>query len=383
MTSSLTRRQLLERGAAGVAVLSLPGIFAGEAFAAAAAGIDPGKLGKSLTVSNWPLYIDVDEKTKRRPTIDQFQKKYGVKVKYVEDINDNAGFFGKIQGALSRGQSTGRDIVVMTDNSRFPSLMIKRGWVEKLDKSVLPNIKNLVPTLQHPAWDPKREYSLPWQSGMTGIAYNAKLTKPITSIEQLLTDKKLHGKVTVLSEMADATGLVMLANGDDPTKVTDASFDRALKTIQKAVKSGQIRQFTGNDYAQLMSNGAVVAAMAWSGDVVQLHADNKNLQFTLPKSGGMIWTDNMLIPKGGNAYGASVFMNFVYDPKIAAQIEDYVNYICPVAGADKALLKTDPEVAKNTLIFPTVAMRKQLRQYDPNALFNADYATKWQKLLGA
>jgi spermidine/putrescine transport system substrate-binding protein len=383
MNGRLTRRDLLERSAAGLAVASLPGFFASEAFAASAAGIDPAKLGKTLTISNWPLYIDVDEKTKKRPTIEQYQRKYKVKVKYIEDINDNATFFGKIQGALSHGQPTGRDIIVMTDGSRFPSLLVKKGWVEKIDYSVAPNLKNLVATQRHPAWDPKREYSMPWQSGMTGIGYNAKLTKPITSIDQLLTDKKLHGKVTLLSEMSDTIGLVMLSNGDDPGKVTDAAFNKALAKVQKAIKSGQVRQFTGNDYASLMSKGDVIAATVWSGDMVQLHADNKNLQFTVPQQGGMIWTDNMLIPKGGNAYGASVFMNFVYDPKIAAQIEDYVNYVCPVSGADKELLKTDPEVAKDTLIFPTKAMRAKLHQIDPNALFNADYLNKWQKLLGA
>ena len=145
----------------------------------------------------------------------------------------------------------------------------------------------------------------------------------------------------------------MLANGDDPGKVTDASFSRALKKVQKAVKSGQVRQFTGNDYSGLLAKGDIIAAVVWSGDMVQLHADNKSLRFELPTAGGIIWTDNMLIPKGGDAYTASVFMNYVYDAKVAAQIEDYVNYVCPVKGADKVLLKTDPAVAKNPLVFPS------------------------------
>jgi spermidine/putrescine transport system substrate-binding protein len=377
MTSTLTRADLLRRAAVGGAALSLPAAWTELASAAGP------KLGKTLTISNWPLYIDINEKTKRRPTIDQFSKKYHVKVNYIEDINDNASFFGKIQAQLARGQSIGRDIIVMTDNSPYPSLLIQKGWVEKLDKSVLPNIKNLQPTLAHPSWDPHRDYSLPWQSGLTGIGYNAKLTKPITSIHQLLTDPKLHGKVTLLTELADTVGLVMLANGDNPSKVTDASFGKALATIQAAVKSGQVRQFTGNDYAGLMANGDVWAATVWSGDMVQLHADNSNLRFELPSSGGMIWTDNMLIPKGGDAVTASVFMNFVYDPKIAAQIEDYVNYICPVVGASAVLEKTDPAVAENTLIFPTKAMLSHVHQFDPKALFNEDYKTQWQKVLGA
>jgi spermidine/putrescine transport system substrate-binding protein len=374
---TLTREQLVRRALAGGVALSVPGLFPALARAA-----DP-KLKKTLVFSNWPLYIDINDKTKRRPTLDQFHKRFGVSVKYIEDINDNASFFGKIQGPLSRGQSTGRDLIVMTDNSGYPALLIQKGWVEKIDKSVTPNIKNLIPAQQHPAWDPKREYSLPWQSGMTGIGYNAKLTKPITSVDQLLTDKKLHGKITLLSEFGDTIGLVMLSNGDDPAKVTDASFSRAIKKIKKAFDSGQIRQFTGNDYSDKLAKGDIIAAFVWSGDMVQLHSDNANLRFNIPTSGGMIWTDNMLIPKGGDAHTASVFMNYVYDPKIAAQIEDYVNYICPVSGADKVLLKTDPEVARDTLIFPTKKMLSQLHAIDPKAVFNRDYRAQWQKVLGA
>jgi spermidine/putrescine transport system substrate-binding protein len=379
MTESLTRQTLLRRALAGGAALSLPGLLPSLARAAA----EEASAGKALVFSNWPLYIDVDEKTKRHPSLDLFTKRTGIKVQYIEDINDNAQFFGKIQGPLSHGKSVGRDIIVMTDNSPYPALLIKKGWVEKLDKSALPNIKNLVPELAHPAWDPKRDYSLPWQSGMTGIAYNAKLTKPITSIDQLLTDKKLKGKVTLLAGFGDTVGLVALANGDDPSKIDDAAFNRVISKIQKAKSSGQLRQFTGNDYAGMLAKGDIVAAVAFSGDVVQLHADNKNLKFQVPTAGAMIWTDNMLIPKGGDAKLASTYMNFYYEPKTAALVEDYVNYICPVAGADKVLLKSDPEVAKNTLIFPTKATRAKLHQIDPNALFNPDYKTKWQHLLGA
>ena len=375
---TLTREQLVRRALAGGVALSVPGLFP-----ALARGASQARLAKTLVFSNWPLYIDVDEKTKKHPSLDLFTKRYGVKVKYIEDINDNDSFFGKIQAQLRRGQSIGRDIIVMTDNSPYPALLIQKGWVEKIDKTVTPNIKNLLPAQQHPAWDPKREYSLPWQSGMTGIGYNAKLTKPITSVDQLLTDKKLHGKVTLLSEFGDTIGLVMLSNGDDPGKVTDASFNRAVKKIDTAFKSGQIRQFTGNDYADKLAKGDIIAAFVWSGDMVQLHSDNANLRFNIPKSGGMIWTDNMLVPKHGDAHTASIFMNFVYDPKIAAQIEDYVNYICPVVGADRVLLKTDPKVAKDTLIFPTKSMLANVRQFDPKALFNADYKVKWQRLLGA
>jgi spermidine/putrescine transport system substrate-binding protein len=380
--NGLSRRQLLLRaGAAGLALSSagLMGTLADRADGAIKAGL----LGDTLTFSNWTLYIDIDEKTKRRPTLDQFTKRYGTKVKYIEDINDNATFFGKISQQLSRGKSTGRDLIVLTDNSPYPSLLIRKGWLEKLDKSVLPNLKNLQPTLRNPAWDPKQEYSLPWQTGMTGIITNTKLSKPVLSVDRLLTDPKLKGKVTLLTEMADSLGLVMLSNGDDPGKVDDASFDRAYKKLEAAKRSGQIRKFTGNDYSGPLAKGDLIACVGWSGDTVQLQSSNKNLRWAIPTDGGMRWTDHMLIPKGGDATTASTFMNFVYDPKIAAQIEAYVNYVCPVVGADKALAKVDPATAKNPLIFPTQTMLSKLHAIDPKALENRDYREKWNKLLGA
>jgi spermidine/putrescine transport system substrate-binding protein len=380
MTEQLDRRELLRRAAAGGTVLAFPGLLAacgGSAKSKSASSSH--KLAKTLHFSNWTLYID--KKGNRHPSLDQFQKKYGVKVDYREDINDNASFFSKIQPALSRGQSTGRDIIVMTDNSRYPSLLIKKGWVEKLDKSAIPNIKNLIPQQQHPNWDHDRDYSLPWQSGMTGIGYNDKLTDPVLSMGELLGNKKLKGKVGLLTEFADTLALVMAANGDDPSKVTDKTFNRAIATIKKAVDSNQVRQFYGNDYSGALAKGDLAATMAWSGDIVQLQADNKNLKWNLPDDGGDIWTDNMLIPKGGNVYTASVYMNFVYEPKIAAEIEDYVNYICPVSGAKQALQKIDPTVANNTLIFPTKKMLDNVHIIDANALNNEKYQTTWQNLI--
>src|SRR5213080_1811613 len=234
MTDQLTRRQLLGRAALGGAALTFPGLLAacGGKASKSSTGTTAHKLAKTLHFSNWTLYID-NKPGNKHPSLDQFQKKYGVHVQYTEDINDNATYFGKIQGPLSRGQSIDRDIIVMTDNSRYPSLLIKKGWVEKLDKSAIPNIKNLQPALQHPNWDPNRDYSLPWQSGLTGIAYNDKLTDPVLTVPDLLENPKLKGKITLLQGVGDTMPLIMAANGDDPTKVTPASWDRAFKRVKK------------------------------------------------------------------------------------------------------------------------------------------------------
>ena len=390
MNRPLTRKQLLERAALGGAALTLPGFLAacggggGETGGGATTQAST-ELADRLRFSNWQLYIDFDEKTKKRPTLDQFTEETGVAVDYFEDINDNASYFGKIQRPLSQGQSIDRDIIVLTDNSRFPSLLITKGWAEKLDKSAIPNISNLQPSLASPSFDPDREYSLPWQSGMTGIATNTKLTggKPVLTIDALLEDPALKGKVTMLTEMADSVAVVMLANGDDPTKVDDASFTKALDRIQKAVDSGQIRQFTGNDYTGPLAKGDLAAALSWSGDVVQLTLDNQNLEWNLPETGGAIWTDNMLIPKGGDVFTASTFMNFVYQPAIAAQIAAYINYVSPVVGAKEEMEKLDPELAANPLVFPDDDTLSKVSIFDSKALSNQDYNERWQALIGS
>jgi spermidine/putrescine transport system substrate-binding protein len=385
VTHRLTRQELLQRAAFGAALASIPGFAAACGGSSSSSGGSGGtqKLASTLRFSNWPLYIDVDEKTKSHPTLDAFTKKTGVKVDYTEDINSNSEYFGKIQGPLSRGQSINRDIIVLTDNERYLALMLDKGWAEPLDKDVLVNITNLVDVQRHPGFDPDRKYTLPWQSGMTGIAYNAKLTKPILSMEQLLTDPNLKGKITVLNDFADTLGLVMLDNGDDPSKVTDAAWKSALDRIKEASDSGHIRQFTGNDYAGPLSKGDLVACVAWSGDIVQLQADNPNLKWNIPAKGGMIWTDNMLIPKGGDAYTASTYMNYVYTPAVAAKMAAGIQYVTPVKGAQQVLAKTDPKLASNPLIFPTEATLSRVHLIDPAALKNQSYNEQWQAVLGA
>ncbi len=239
MTDRITRRTFVRRAAASGSILTVPGLLAacggGGGGGSTSSGGTTQQLAKTLHFSNWTLYMDTDKKNHTFPSLVEFQKKYGVNVDYVEDINDNAGFYNsKLRPPLSRGQSTGRDIVVLTDNDRYLGLMLKQGWAEKLDKSAIPNMKNLIDVQKHPSFDPNRDYTLPWQSGMTGIAYNDTLTGPVLSIDELLGNPKLKGKITVLNDIGDAMTLVMLANGDDPGKVTDKTWNAAFNRIKKA-----------------------------------------------------------------------------------------------------------------------------------------------------
>jgi spermidine/putrescine transport system substrate-binding protein len=380
MNPRLTRNELLRRSAAGGALLAFPSLLAACGGGGNGDGSsDGGELKTVLNFANWPFYIDTAPKP---TTLQDFTSETQIKVNYFEEINDNAEYFAKVQGPLSQGNGIDRDIFVFTDNSRFPGLLVDQGWVQELDQELIPNITNLVDAQASPPFDPDRSYSLPWQGGMTGIAWNPDLTGPVTSVQQLLEDPKLKGKVTMLQELADSVGVVMLQNGDDPLSVTDESFNRAIDTVQAAVDSGQIRRFTGNDYAQPLATGDLAAAVAWSGDIVQLLPDNPKLKWVVPESGGMIWTDNMLIPTGGSVPTASTYMNYVYDPVIAARLAKAIAYVTPVKGAKEELAKTDPETANNPLIFPDDNTLAQVKQFDAAALGNEEYITLWQGVLG-
>ncbi|WEV78870.1 spermidine/putrescine ABC transporter substrate-binding protein [Janibacter cremeus] len=307
---------------------------------------------KVVNFSNWPLYIDTDDSGKH-PTLVQFEKKTGIKVDYVEEINGNADFYAKIRPQLSSGQPTGSDIVVFSND--WAARMIEEDFVQEIDTSNIPNAKNLLASLQSPSFDPDRKYTLPWQSGLTGIGTNTKVTgREITSVEELLTAPDLKGKIALLTDMTDTVGLIMLEMGIDPEDFSQGEFDRAMQKITDAVDAGQIRQFTGNDYAPQLAKGNIAACIAWSGDIIQLQFDDPKVTFAIPDAGGMLWSDNMQVPAlASHKANAEKLMNYYYDPKVAAEVAAWVNYICPVEGAKEAMRDIDPELADNELIFPS------------------------------
>jgi spermidine/putrescine transport system substrate-binding protein len=304
-----------------------------------------GPVRGELTISNWPAYMD----TGKENTVAEFEDATGVKVDYVEDVNDNAEFFGKLRPQLEQGQSGGRSIFVVTD--WMAKQMYDLGYLQELGHDDLTTVfDNILPSLESPSFDPERKFSVPWQSGMTGIMVNEELAPDIRSVNDLF-DPKYKGKVTMLSEMRDTVPLVMKADGVDPADADKQDWLDAIEKLRQAAESGQIRRFTGNDYNQDMTNENVVAAIGWSGDTSII--ENPDVRWRMPAEGCVLWSDNMVIPKGApNTAAALAWMNFVYRPNVQADIAEYVQYVTPVSGVDDVLRKRDPELADNQLIFP-------------------------------
>jgi spermidine/putrescine transport system substrate-binding protein len=304
-----------------------------------------GEPSGDLYVANWPFYID-------RKTASEFENATGISLTYREEVNDNNEFFGKVQPQLDRGESGGRDIMVVTD--WMAKRMYDLGYLQDFDaEAVQPALDNLIPALESPSFDPERQFSLPWQAGMTGLVVNTAEAPDVTSINDLF-DPKYEGKVEMLTEMRDTVPLVMKADGVDPLESTEEDWMAAIDKIDEAADSGQIRRFTGNDYTRDLANGDAVAVIGWSGDAVQLQADNPDIQFVMPDEGCMLWSDNMVIPVGApNPTAAYEWMKYVYEAQNQAQITNYNYYVTPVADVKPVLQQQGSDAAKSDLVFPS------------------------------
>jgi spermidine/putrescine transport system substrate-binding protein len=363
LVSQMSRRRFLRAAGVGGAALAAAACGAGGGSTSPSASGTPtpssqpdrSDAEKVANWSTWVAYIDTDDESGERPSLARFEEETGIKVTYTEDVNDNNDFYAKVRAQLEQGRDIGRDIVVLTD--WMAALWISRGFALPFNNggADIANKGNLLTALQEPAFDPGRLHTMPWQSGFAGLGYNRTLLKEATGKSEMksvsdLWDPGLKGKVTILSEMRDSIGVVMLSQGNDPSSFTDDEFNEAADEIQKQLDSGQIRQVTGNDYLTALENGDVIAVIGWSGDVAALGGD---FEFRIPESGGTIWTDNMLIPAmAAHQKNAEKIIDFYYDPANAAEVAAYVQYVCPVEGAKEEIAKIDPSLVENQLIFP-------------------------------
>jgi spermidine/putrescine transport system substrate-binding protein len=341
----LSRRMFLRQGGRGVVIagsaLTIPSILA-------ACGIGPGASPSAgggsqaalpsapagtVDFANWPAYIDIDEETGDYPTLLKFKDETGITVNYTEAINDNEEFFGLIQPDLAAGNTPQYDIIVMTD--WMTERMIRLGYLQELDHAHLPNFTaNVQDLYKNPWWDDGNRYSIAWQSGLVGIGYNPELTgRQITTFDDLL-DPEFAGRVGLFSEMRDTMSMTLLSMGVVPEDATIDDVTAAKDKLLGPAQAGQFRNFYGNDYYDELANGNLALTMAWSGDVSQMKLyDNDKVEFVVPDTGSMLWTDSMSIPKkAAHPLDAHMMMDFWYDLENAVALTEYVGYYSPVKG---------------------------------------------------
>ncbi len=374
-----SRGQLLKAAGAGAFGVSVSGFLA----ACGAAGTNPttqattsgpaavgsaawwGQQKKQgvLDFANWPLYIDVTNHGKDHPSLHQFTQATGIKVSYAEVIQNNDSFYAKIAPSLQGGQGTGYDIIVMT-NGWYLTELINHDWLIRLDLEQIPNFaKYASPLVKSPSYDQGNTYTITWQSGFTGIAYDPRKTgREITSVHDLF-DPTFKGHVGMMSDNTELGSLGLLALGIDPTTSTQSDWDKAANLLKS--QRPLVRQYYDQSYIQALENGDTWISQAWSGDIFQANNSGyPHLKFVAPKEGFMVWHDNMMIPlHAKHPVDALTWMNFCYQPKIAAEVADWVNYVTPVPDAKPILMQEDPSVGKSPLVFPTKAMSAKAHDY--------------------
>jgi spermidine/putrescine transport system substrate-binding protein len=348
---------------------------AGPETAPASASASAAELEGPLNFANWPAYIDLNEEETESPTLVDFQERYGIEVNYVEDIQDNADFLATIEPQLQSGLDTGWDLMVITDP--FAARLIRQGWVEKIDQANTPNaVKNVRDGLKDYEWDPNFDYHFPWQSGASGVGYNSKSTgRDLTKTADLFDDA-FAGKTTLLAGYQDTFSLIGLMLRDQgklertPPEYTVEDGQVIHDYIKPFVESGHVRAFTGNEYLQDFASGDTWVAEVYSGDLASSGGEDD--VFIYPEEGSVIWTDNMLIPKGAqHRRAAEAMIDFVYEVPNAARLAAWIYYISPVKGAAEEIAKSDPELAQNPLLFPPPEITEKQYGY-PNVTDDED-----------
>lgn len=384
----ITRRQLLRSGGAGLAGLSLAGLLAACASgkkqeATGGQGFwDRQKKAGELVFVNWPFYMDKKKIAGEvhYPSIELFTKQTGIKVDYLEQIDDYPSFFGKINPVLAAGKPTGYDLLMMGYPRWFP-LMIALDYLIPLDTSRLPNFdKYAGESYKNPPYDPGHKHGLPFASGMTGIGYDPALTgREITSIMDLF-DPAFKGKVGMFNDTEDMPNFTLLGMGVEPSESTPDDWNAAADLLRKQRDDGVLRKYYGQGYIGELQAGNLALTMAWSPDIHQSNISGyPNLKFAIPKEGVLRWTDYLCIPQGAeHPLDALTYMDFVYRPEVSAMIVAYLGSIPPVPDAKTVLEQQgNTDLTKSPLSFPTPEMEAQIHPY---RILNPDEQKQWDDI---
>jgi len=315
-------------------------------------------LAGSVRILNWPDYIDP-------ALIDVIADANNMQVSYSEDWADNYAGFDRIAPELAAGTSS-FDIVVPTN--WLAARLHGDGFIQPIPLEVVPNHVNIDPSYLTTGWDRGARFHMPWQAGITGIAYDPALTgREIRSVSDLF-DPEFAGQVGMIGEMREAVGLTMLGAGNDPARATTDNATRALERVEAANAAGQFAGWYYEDFVTALQQGDVALTMAWSGEAATMISQRPDLRFVIPEEGAIRWFDTMVIPQGAAAVaGAGKWMNAVYDPAMAAQITQFVQYISPVLGVREQLSNLGGEaaqLAENPVLFPDDDIRRRLFIWD-------------------
>lgn len=397
--SRFNRREALRKAGIGIGALSASSLLAACGVGGSektqttpsevAEFWDKQKKTGSFTFANWPLYIDTDPNNKsRHPSLELFTKQTGIEVNYKEVIQDYDPFFGKIQPDLAAGRNPGYDL--SDENEKYVHKMIQAGWLIPLDPSKLQNFeKYAADKYKNQPVDPGNKYVVPYQSGFIGIGYDPNQTgREITSFNDLM-DPQFKGKVGMYGDAQELGNFTLVGIGITPEDSTVSDWEKAAGVLQKQKDQGIVRKYYTQDYIEALSHGDVAMAMAYSGDIFQANLSGANLKFVIPDEGGIVWTDNMFIlAHSEHALDAITYMDFTFQPQIAAMMAEGIDYISPVPSA-KPIVEQDlakahgsekknlKEILSGGLVFPS---EKEYSQTYERKVLSSSEEKQWNSI---
>jgi spermidine/putrescine-binding protein len=303
--------------------------------ALASCGAKEGELATELHLYNWSEYIDPE-------VFDAFEAEFGVKV--IEDtFSSNEELLAKLQAG-----ATGYDLIVPSDY--MVEIMIEEGLLTKIDHNNIPNLVNLSALFKDPPYDPGLVYCVPYQWGTTGIGYNSEVVEPDSwaYIFDPAIASQYAGKITMLNDSRESIGAALKYLGYSLNTTDETQLEEA-KQLLIATKP-YLFSFDSDQFEDLIIANEVVYGHGYSGDYFAAAVEDERIWYVIPEEGATVWADNLCIPKTSKAsYTAELFINYILQPQVAAQITNFTWFGSPVEAANEFI---DPEILEEPAIYP-------------------------------
>jgi spermidine/putrescine-binding protein len=303
------------------------------------------ELAEELHIFNWSEYIDPEVYT-------AFEEEFGVRV--IEDtFSSNEELLAKLQAG-----ATGYDLIVPSDY--MVEIMIGEGLLAEINHENIPNLDNLSGLFSDPPYDPGLVYCVPYQWGTTGIGYNSEALEEVPDSWDYIFNPGMaaqyEGKITMLNDSREAIGAALKYLGYSLNTTDEAQLEEAKQVL--LAQKPFLYSYDSDQFEDLIASDEVLLGHGWSGDYFAAAVEDERIWYVIPNEGAVVWADNLCVPESSeNQYTAEVFINYILQPEIAAQITNFTWYASPVEAANEFI---DSEILEEPAIYPSAETMQRL-----------------------
>ncbi len=333
----------------------------GACAAAVLAGCGPKK--PELHIYTWSDYMKPE-------LVQQFEKEHQCKV-VIDTYASNEEMYAKLTAG-----ATGYDLLFPT--SYMVVLLDQKGMLLKLDRERLPNLKNLDPKYLATALDREFDHSVPYAVTISGFGYLKSQVKDPTPSWKMFDREDLKGRTTLLNDMRETIGAALKVLGYSLNTRDEKELAEAKEVVLRWKKN--IAKFENEQYKNGLASGEFLLTHGYSGDLMLVQEENDDIEIVIPEEGGPLSFDDMCIPASApNPDLAHEFINFVLEPQSAAELTQFIWYLCPNKPSYELL---DEEVLADPILFPSDEVIARLEMIHDLGEDNAKYTKVWDEIKG-